>query len=146
MKTHILMLMLLFSGLAFAQDPQPAPDPGKQSFKEKMGLTDEQTAKIKEIKLSAKKEILPLKNELGEKKARLKTLSTADKVNMNEINGVIDDITSLKGRMMKIKMKKHQDIRALLTDEQRVMFDTHKGRKKAHKHKVKHGPPAGMER
>lgn len=137
MKTHILMLMLLFSGLTFAQDAKPGHDPGKQNFKEKMGLTDEQASKIKEIRLSAKKEILPLKNELGEKKARLKTLSTADKVNMSEINGVIDDITSLKGRMMKIKMKKHQDVRALLTDEQRVMYDTHKMNRKGHKHKGK---------
>ena len=71
------------------------------------------------------KAMQPLRNQLGEKKARLRTLSTADKVNMTEVNKIIDDIGAMQTQLMKLKEQHRQEIRKLLNDEQRVMFDAH---------------------
>ena len=73
------------------------------------------------------KAMQPLRNQLGEKKARLRTLTTADKVNMTEVNKVIDDIGAMQTQLMKLKEQRRQEIRKLLNDEQRVMFDAHHG-------------------
>jgi Spy/CpxP family protein refolding chaperone len=62
---------------------------------------------------------------LGEKKARLRTLSTGVKVDMDKINRVIEDFGEMRTEMMKMRAQHRQDIRELLTDEQRVMFDLH---------------------
>jgi len=70
------------------------------------------------------KEMLPLKNELAEKMAHLKTLTTKDKVDMAAINATIDEIVVIKGKMMKLQVAHKQEIRKLLTEEQRIIFDT----------------------
>lgn len=87
-------------------------------------LTEEQEAKIKELKTAHMKDMLKYKNELNEKHAKLKTLQTAESVEMDKVNKVIDDIGSIKTKMAKEKAALHQEIRKLLTEEQRVRFDT----------------------
>ena len=96
-------------------------------------LTEEQREKIKDLGAGMQKESLPLKNELREKRARLKTLSTAENANMNDINRVIDEIGDLQTKMMKIRAAHHQDVRAELNEEQRLFFDTHMGQGKHHR-------------
>ncbi len=88
-------------------------------------LTDDQKGKIEKLKLPHHKEMMTLKNQLGEKKAQLRSLSTADKPDMAAINRLIDEMGAIKTTMMKKKSAFHQDVRALLTDEQRIQFDMH---------------------
>ena len=87
-------------------------------------LTEDQKKKIKDLRTPLQKEILPLKNQLAEKKAHLKTLQTADKADLKSINTTIDEMTQLQSQMMKKRAAHTQAVRALLTDEQRVAFDT----------------------
>lgn len=87
-------------------------------------LTDSQKAKIKALNIKYGKLDLPLKNQLGEKMAHLRTVSTADKVSLNEIYSIIDDIGALKIKIMKNRAALTQKVRALLTDEQRLMMDS----------------------
>jgi len=89
-------------------------------------ITDEQKAKIKELRLAHLKEVQPLKNQMGELKAKQKTLSTAEKPDMKLINANIDDITKVQNQIMKSGAQLNQQIRALLTDEQRIAFDMKK--------------------
>ena len=88
-------------------------------------LTDDQKEKIEALRIDHMKEMLELKNEIGEKHARLQTLTTAEKVNMSEVNKLIDTIGALQTKMMKMQVKHRQDIRELLTEKQRVIFDAH---------------------
>ena len=97
------------------------------------GLTEEQREKITGLRTAMQKETLPLKNELREKRARLKTLSTAEKANMNDINRTIDEIGNLQARMMKVRAAHHQKVRAELNEEQRLFFDTHMEKAKHHR-------------
>ena len=127
--------LLFITGSAFAQPPgmqeQAAGREGTRGsrmaeYKGMIpGLSEEQQEQIKTLRTEHMKAVQPLRNQLGEKKARLRTLTTADKVNMTEVNKVIDEIGMLQTKMMKLKVQHQQSIRGLLTDEQRVFFDSH---------------------
>jgi len=86
-------------------------------------LTDDQRKKIKELRTPLHMEILPLRNQLVEKRAHLKTLQTAEKADLKSINSTIDEMTQLQSQIMKKRAAHTQAIRAILTDDQRVAFD-----------------------
>jgi len=96
-----------------------------QRFSHKIpNLTEEQEMKIKELKTVHMKAMLKYRSELDEKNARLKSLQTADDVDMDKIYKAIEDIGAIETRMLKGRADLHQKIRAMLDDEQRVFFDT----------------------
>lgn len=104
-------------------------------------LTDEQREAIKAIKTNSKKQTLPIHNQLGEKRAKMKTLTTADSPDMAQVDALIDEMSGLQAELMKIKARQKQEIRSLLNDEQRLAFDTQKhGMKGKFKH---HHPREG---
>ncbi len=87
-------------------------------------LTADQQAKIDKLKTAHMKEIQSLRNELSEKEAHLQTLRTADKADMVSINQTIDEISVIKTTMAKSREQHFQDVRGLLTDDQKVVFDS----------------------
>ncbi len=97
------------------------------------GLTEEQKTKMKDLRVAYMKEVTPVKNVLAEKKARLNTLTVADKADMNEINKTIDEIAKLKADMMKARINHQIKVKALLTNEQKVYFNAHMGKNKGMK-------------
>jgi len=98
-------------------------------------MTEDQKNKIHALKIAHTKEITPLKNELAEKRARKRSLSTVDKPDMAAINKVIDEMSAIRGEMMKKKAAHFQEIRKVLNDEQRVVFDAHAHKMEQGKHK-----------
>ena len=90
-------------------------------------LTDDQISKIKDIRLNEQKQSMQLQNQISEKNAKLRTLETADKADLKEINKVIDETMKLQGDAKKLQAESKQKIRTLLTEEQRIQFDS-KGR------------------
>ena len=132
---HLLSLLFLFillSGTAFAQ--RPARDSARASKHATSNLSADQKKKMAELRTQLKKDVLPLKNQLGEKKAKMRTLETADKADIAAINALIDEIQSLQGKIMKLHATQRQEIRKMLTPEQRVDFDL-KGMRKEKKHR-----------
>jgi Spy/CpxP family protein refolding chaperone len=135
-KSALLLIAALFiasSGTAYAQCPKNEAKDTMPMHGEKMqghmmipDLTDSQKDKMQTLHFEHMKAVQPLQNEMMEKQARLHTLQTADKVNMAEINKVIEDIGQIRTEIMKLRAAQHQKIRSLLTDEQRVFFDAHK--------------------
>lgn len=106
-----------------------SPEHRGERMAELLDLTDQQKEQFKALRLDHQKAMLPMKNELNELNAKLKTLSTAENADMKAINSQIDKIGSLKTKMMKSKAAHKQEMRKILTEEQRIMFDSHKGRK-----------------
>ena len=98
------------------QDRQKGPGEG-------LNLTDAQKEAFKQSRLDMQKQIQPLRNELGEAEAHQKTLVTAEKPDISAINKNIEKIGALKIEMAKIQAKCHLDMRAQLTDEQKLKFD-----------------------
>lgn len=97
-----------------------------------LNLTDAQKEAFKKSMMALQKQLQPVRNELGELEARQKSLTMVDKPDMAAVNKNIEKIGSLKVEMAKIMVKHHLDMRAQLTDEQRLKFD-------AFKHRMKEG-------
>lgn len=103
---------------------------GKKDHKcEILDLTEDQEAKIEKLRTEHQKKMLPMQNEMGEKKAHLRTVSTGENVDMAKVNKTIDEIAALKTKMMKESAAHKQAVRKELTEEQRLKFD------KMHMHK-----------
>jgi len=90
-------------------------------------LTADQKAKIETLRVKHLKEVTPLKNELAEKRAHLKTLESVEKPDKDAINKTIDEITSLHGKIMKMGANHRLEVSSNLTDEQKVYFNSHRG-------------------
>ncbi len=125
MKKSLLLLslaaMLSFGSLtASAQERQQG---SCCNFPTEMALTDAQKKQLKDIKISEEKKLMPIDNQLKEKKAHLNTLRTAEKPDMGQINSTVEEIGKLRIEKQKIKEASIQDIRKVLTEEQRLAFD-----------------------
>ncbi len=90
-------------------------------------LSDEQKEQIKQLRVEQMKKTLPVRNELNEKRARLRTLTTGDNININDAGKVLAEIEELKTEQAKQNVRIGVEIRKILNDEQRVMFDAHRG-------------------
>jgi len=155
MKTKILMLALLL-GIITVVIAQPKRGERGKSFQgpkhemrmddrrggpgNGLNLTDAQMEAFKQNRLTMQKQLQPIQNQLGEAEAHQKTLMTAEKPDMAAINKNIEKIGSLRVEMAKITTKNRLDMRAQLTEEQRLRFDTFKGRMN------RGGGPEGMRR
>ncbi|MBW8333772.1 MAG: periplasmic heavy metal sensor [Prolixibacteraceae bacterium] len=143
MKTKILMLVVLLS-MSVVLVAQPADRNSKKSFRGQnpemrmnegqrgagngLNLTDAQKEAFKQSMLATQKQVQPIRNELGEAMARQKTLTTAEKPDLGAINKNIEKIGALKIEIAKIQAKHRLEMRAELTDEQRLKFDERKGK------------------
>jgi len=134
MKTKILMLAVLM-GLTTGLIAQPnqkgernsrrGPNPEMRMEEQRghgngLDLTDAQKEAFKQSMLAMQKQLQPIRNELGEAHAHQKTLATAEKSDMVAINKNIEKMGGLKTDMAKIQNKYHLEMRAQLTDEQRL--------------------------
>ena len=122
-----LLLLISLSISAYGQPAERGFD--KKGLKQRQGLnlpdlSEEQKEQIKGLRTTTKKDMLDNRNQVGELKAKLRTLQTADKPDMNKINSTIEKISVIKTDMAKKKAAHHQDIRSILTEEQRVIFDS----------------------
>jgi len=93
-----------------------------------LNLSEEQVGKMEEFRTKHLKEMLPIRNEMQEKRAHLRTLTTAENLNQKEIDKVVDEIANLTSKQMKLKIAHQQQVRASLTEDQRVLFDSRTGR------------------
>jgi Spy/CpxP family protein refolding chaperone len=88
-------------------------------------LTQEQKDQLKALRLQEMKAMTRYKNQLDEYKAKLKTLTTSDNVNLKDVDKVIDQMGKIKLEMAKNKLSNRMAVRNLLTDDQKVLFDMH---------------------
>ncbi len=122
--------MLLISGLIVNAQPGQKGDckknmKGQGICKFLPDVTPEQEAQIKTLKTQYLKGTQALRNDLNEKEAHYKTLMTAEKPEMNVINNLIDEIASIQGKLMRERAAHQQEVRKILTEDQRVIFDQH---------------------
>jgi len=102
-------------------------------------LTDEQKTQLKNARIKHHKEVLPIKNELREKRARLKTLTSTNTSKNKEIDNVIEDIGALQTKMMKAKVAHLMGMKQFLTEEQQLFLETRKDHKMRKNRKMGNG-------
>ena len=86
-------------------------------------LTEEQKAQVQELRVDQMKQMTTFRNQLMEKRARLRTLETQDNTDMNAINSVIEEMGDIRTNMHKAQAEHRQEVREILTDEQRAFYD-----------------------
>lgn len=89
-----------------------------------LDLTDEQKEQIEEIRFETQKAVLPIQNELREKQAQLRTLTTGEDADFGKAQDVVREIGDLKTELQLIQLSTREEVRSLLTEEQRLKFDT----------------------
>ena len=131
----IALVMLMSVSTSMSQGPgrgagtQKGPgEKGPGCVKNIPNFTEEQEKKIEELKTKHLKEITALKNNLKIKQAELNALEASEKPDMAGINKKIDEISALTNELMKKGAAHRQEVRKILTEEQRVYFDAHGGK------------------
>ena len=136
--TLTLVLLTAFIGFSYAQPGNGnrangnRGNFGQNRFENIPNLTDTQKTSLETMRTTHMKEMLPLRNELREKQAHLKTISSGENVDMTKVNKQIEDIGVLRLKQAKNRAKHHQEVRSILTADQRVWFDAHKYNGKRH--------------
>ncbi|MBI9033333.1 MAG: Spy/CpxP family protein refolding chaperone [Bacteroidales bacterium] len=87
-------------------------------------LTDDQKAQIETLRLSQQQSMLETRNQLDVLHAELKVLTTAENADMKAIDKKAEEIGALKTKMAKQRLAHKQEVRKILTKEQRLVFDT----------------------
>jgi len=89
-----------------------------------LNLTDEQREKILELSTSHQKEILSLRSQLNENRAKSQSFMLEDNPDMKVINANIDERTGIMNKIMKSNAEFRNKISEQLTDEQKLIFNT----------------------
>ncbi|MCX6279112.1 MAG: periplasmic heavy metal sensor [Bacteroidetes bacterium] len=141
MKRRAMLLTVVFSLLTigiFAQQPPPPPpsppppaQPGMEPTDELLppvlllpDMTPDQQALIKKSDLKQMEAMTPLKNQMREKMARLNTALTTQPANVKEANALAEDIGQIHASILKLQISHDQELRNLLTNDQKVIFDS----------------------
>ena len=133
----LLSALTIFSTMLFAQGQQrqrmgdrqnvmearaEKPDRGER-LAQALELTEEQKTKIEGIHFESMKSTKAIKNTIGEKEAKLKSLTTVDNPDNKAIVKVASEIGDLKTKIFVGQIKTKQQVRALLDEKQKMKFD-----------------------
>ena len=125
LKSKILLVFILALMMGTLLSAQPS---GKNS-NGIPGLSEDQKAQIHKLRISHLKDIQPINNQIGENRAHFKSLMNSESPDMTAINKNIDEFGSLRSQLLKKQAAHIQDIRKLLTEEQRLIFDQRRAEK-----------------
>lgn len=131
-KLRILLLVaftaIISTVLVQAQRQQGPMRDGKTQARNldqcMLDLSAEQQAKIDELRIANLAKMQTLRLDVKEHKLQLERLEIAETVNQKSIDTKIDELYAAKAKIAKQRSTHHQDVRALLTKEQCVIFDT----------------------
>ena len=86
-------------------------------------LTEEQQVQLKELHLAMEKASLPIHNQIAEKEARLKSITTADEINLKDAGRVIQEISDLRTKLMNLRVENLVKLKEVLTEEQELALN-----------------------
>lgn len=99
------------------------PGARAEFMQEKLNLTEEQKAEIKEMRLANYKEMKPLKAKMSEINASQRSLMAEEEVDVKAVNKLIDEKTALMNQIQKKQVSHKLAFKEILTDEQEMMLD-----------------------
>lgn len=141
----ILIAIIAFFGLSLSLMAQPRErhpqlEPKGQHGFTMMDLTEEQKTEIKKIHLAGMKDVQPLKDELKINKAKINALIKQDNPDMKEIVSLVEANGKLLTQIQVKRIEDRIQVRSLLTDEQKVIFDAHDGSFQKRRARAEHRP------
>ncbi len=106
-------------------------------------LTEAQEQEIRALRLARIERSTKHRSEMAELRARKRNMMTG--VSEGDVDALIDEITGLRGAHMKENVRHHQAVRDLLTEEQRILYDSKVMRRGGGREGL-HRPAAGRDR
>ena len=133
-KSRVAMVALFLVSVGYAgmaqrmQGPPPQGERNAQPQMEERGpkipnLTEEQQVQLKELHLAMEKASLPIHNQIAEKEARLKSITTADEINLKDAGRVIQEISDLRTKLMNLRVENLVKLKEVLTEEQELALN-----------------------
>lgn len=93
-----------------------------------LDLSEDQKEQLSTLKVQQYKTLKPMKAEMGELKARERTLMSQEEVDVKALNKLIDQQSDLMSKMRKSQVTQKLAFREILTDEQLMKLDQKKMR------------------
>lgn len=87
-------------------------------------LTDDQKQQLKKTDLKNLEAMIPLRNQMREKRVHLMTLLSTQPVNIKEAEQVADEIGRIQASILKQQIRHDLELRGILTPDQQIIFDS----------------------
>jgi Spy/CpxP family protein refolding chaperone len=135
LKLKLLPAIIVVLGIsisAVAQPPRRGPMPHR-SMAHGHGLlyldmSEEQEQQVKQLRLAHVKDVQPLRDEVKINRLKINTLMKNDDPDMEQIVSLVEAngklLTQIQIKSIRLKI----NVRNLLTDEQKIIFDAHNER------------------
>jgi len=95
-----------------------------------MQLSEDQQVQINDLRTALVEKNLPLRNDLAVMRAQMQALRTGNNQNLKDISNLIDDMSATQAQIRKNAAEHRLAVRALLTDDQKVIFDARQGNRR----------------
>lgn len=127
----ILALLITFTTTSYAQAKpnRGFREEGREKFKQELNLTDEQEAKMKELRLKQEEKMIDLRANQKKEQLALKKLMSADQPNKKKLYAQIDKISSADAKIKKARLDHRLKVRSILTDEQLKIYQKGMGKR-----------------
>jgi len=101
-----------------------------------LNLTDEQIASVKQIVKSGKQQSKPLKQQLKQQHKQLRQLARVNPFDEQAIRDTSAQIAAIQADLMILHLNKKQQVKAVLTDDQRAKLEKMKEQRHAMKERI----------
>jgi len=121
----ILFCVLFISHIAFAQ--RYYRDGVMDEYVYGLNLTEKQLEKIDKLEIQLEKELTPFLSELRKLCLKLDELEMMRSPSQEEIDNLLEKIYSVEDEIVDKEIQYDNEIRGLLTEEQKAVFDSYYG-------------------
>jgi Spy/CpxP family protein refolding chaperone len=134
-NVKLLLAIIVVLGLSLSVMAQPnrrGPMPHRsmavKSGLPHLDLTEEQKDQIKQIHLAHMKDVQPLKDEVKINRVKINALLKTDDPDMKQIVSLVEENGKLLTQIQVKSIEQKINVRSLLTDDQKILFDAHSER------------------
>lgn len=120
-----ILAIFVFASVSFSQPAQRPAERRQMRAGNLPDLTEEQQAKMQELRLQLEKDTLPLKTKVQSLRADLKIAMTAETFDEGKANNLVYQIQKVQSEMQMKHLLHQRAVRDILTPEQRKVFDLH---------------------
>lgn len=122
-RSLTLLLLFVIPAFLIASPPQKMikkrmVHSGKAGACEALKLTDEQQAKMHDLKIGFQKRMIPVESQLKLARIELEELIRED-VSGRKLDAAVEKVNELRSQLFKLRIDQRLEVRKLLTDEQK---------------------------
>jgi len=153
-KLLVAIIVVLGLSLSVMAQPYGRGQMQQRSMKFQAGmqmldLTEDQKEQIKTMHLTHVKDVQPLKDEVKINRAKINALLNNDDPDMKQIVSLVEANGKLLTQIQVKGIEQKINVRSLLTDEQKIIFDAHSektGKRRAMAQHYRHSRSSGRNR